>query len=81
MNGVDRYQLAIHALSRVDVNAAEDVLGLSGEFAVREVARAGDAIQKFRTQLQVHRDFVRREGNDPPEIMNWTWSRNGASAS
>jgi xylulose-5-phosphate/fructose-6-phosphate phosphoketolase len=81
MNGVDRYQLAIHALSRVDVGSAEDVLGMSGEFAVRDIARAGDAIQKFRAQLQEHRDFVRREGNDPPEIMNWTWSRNGASAS
>ena len=81
MNGVDRYQLAIQALSRVDVNAAEQVLGMSGEFAVREVAKAGDAIEKFRAQLQEHRDYVRREGNDPPDIMNWTWSRNGASAS
>jgi phosphoketolase len=54
---------------------------MSGEFAVRDIARAGDAIQKFRAQLQEHRNFVRREGNDPPDIMNWTWSRNGASAS
>jgi xylulose-5-phosphate/fructose-6-phosphate phosphoketolase len=81
MNGVDRYQLAIHALSRVDVSSAEDVLGMSGEFAVRDIARAGEAIEKFRAQLKEHREFVRREGNDPPAIMEWTWSRNGASAS
>jgi phosphoketolase len=54
---------------------------MSGEFAVRELAQASSAIQKFRDQLQEHRDYVRREGNDPPDIQNWTWSRNGASAS
>jgi xylulose-5-phosphate/fructose-6-phosphate phosphoketolase len=80
LNGVDRYHLAIQALSRVDVGAAQDVHGLSGEFAVRELAKAGDAIEKFRVALQGHRDYVRREGNDPPEIMEWTWSRNGASS-
>jgi xylulose-5-phosphate/fructose-6-phosphate phosphoketolase len=80
LNGVDRFHLAIQALSRVDIASAEDVHGLSGEFAVRDLARAGDAIQKFKTQLQRHRDYVREEGNDPPEIQNWTWSRNGASA-
>ena len=51
MNGVDRYHLAIEALSRVDVAAAEDVHGLSGEFAVRDLAQAGDAIQKFKDEL------------------------------
>ena len=47
---------------------------------MRDLAKAGDAIQKFKDQLQRHRDYVREEGNDPPEIQNWTWSRNGASA-
>jgi xylulose-5-phosphate/fructose-6-phosphate phosphoketolase len=77
MNGVDRYQLAIEALSRVDLDAAEDVKGLSGAFAVRNITGAVDTIEKFQAKLAEHRAYVREEGNDPPEITNWTWSGNG----
>jgi xylulose-5-phosphate/fructose-6-phosphate phosphoketolase len=78
MNGVDRYQLGIQALSRVDVEAAESVRGQSGEFAIRSVEGAQNAIQEFESKLKENLDYVRAEGNDPPEIMEWTWSRNGA---
>jgi xylulose-5-phosphate/fructose-6-phosphate phosphoketolase len=80
MNGVDRYQLAIEALSRVDLDAAEDVKGLSGAFAVRNITGAVDTIEKFQAKLAEHRAYVREEGNDPPEITNWTWSGNGRVA-
>jgi xylulose-5-phosphate/fructose-6-phosphate phosphoketolase len=81
MNGVDRYQLGIEALSRVDIGMAESLKGMSGEFAVRTIAGAADAIEKFTATLAEHRAYCRREGNDPPEITQWTWSRNGGGAS
>ena len=72
--------LSIEALSRVDMEAAEDVKGLSGAFAVRDITGAIDTIEKFKTKLQEHRYYVREEGNDPPEITDWTWSGNGRVA-
>jgi xylulose-5-phosphate/fructose-6-phosphate phosphoketolase len=80
MNGVDRYQLGIETLSRVDTGAAESVRGASGAFAVRDVAGAASAIEDFGRTLERHKEYVRRVGNDPPEITEWTWSRNGAGA-
>jgi len=77
MNGVDRYQLAIEALSLVDVGAAESVKGMSGEFAVRDIQGATDTIEKLRAKLAEQRAYVRAEGNDPEEITEWTWSGNG----
>jgi xylulose-5-phosphate/fructose-6-phosphate phosphoketolase len=81
MNGVDRFELAIQALSRVDVEAAEAVHGMSGEFAVRAIANASDAIEKLKAKREELRGYVRTEGNDPPEILEWTWTRNGGSSS
>jgi xylulose-5-phosphate/fructose-6-phosphate phosphoketolase len=81
MNGVDRYELAIQALSRADVEAAETLHGMSGEFAVRTIPEAVAAIDKFRAQREGLRRYVRAEGNDPPEILAWTWSRNGTDTS
>jgi xylulose-5-phosphate/fructose-6-phosphate phosphoketolase len=80
MNGVDRYSLATEALSRVDMGASEAVRGASGGFAVRDITGAADAIQELKRRLDAHIAYVRAEGNDPPEITEWTWSRNGAGA-
>src|SRR5215211_1553111 len=80
MNGVDRYTLGIEALSRIDVGASEAVRGASGAFAVREIDGAQDTIELFRNKLKELRSYIREEGNDPPEILDWTWGgRNGAS--
>ena len=79
MNGVDRYQLAIEALSRVDTLAAEMLHGLSGEFAIRAIPDAERAMQVFREQLEEHRRYIRQEGNDPVEITDWTWKPNGSN--
>jgi xylulose-5-phosphate/fructose-6-phosphate phosphoketolase len=81
MNGVDRFELASQAISRVDVGAAEAVHGMSGEFAVRAIPKAAAAIDKFKAQREELLRYVRAEGNDPPEILEWQWARNGAGAS
>jgi xylulose-5-phosphate/fructose-6-phosphate phosphoketolase len=80
MNGVDRFSLAIEALSRVDTGAAEAVRGASGEFAVRDVPHAMEVISRLKERQKELREYVVAEGNDPPEIQEWTWSANGAGA-
>jgi xylulose-5-phosphate/fructose-6-phosphate phosphoketolase len=80
MNAVDRYSLAIDALSRADVAVSEMVRGMSGAFAVRTISGAQEAINKFSAQRDAIRRQVREEGDDPPEIKNWVWS-NGTGVS
>jgi len=75
MNGVDRFQLAIDALSRVDIAVSEFVRGMSGEFAVRTIPGAREAIEKFSERRRDLRRMVREIGDDPPEIRDWAWSR------
>ena len=73
MNAVDRYQLAIDALSRADVAVSELVRGMSGAFAVRTIAGAREAIDKFAERRTELRRQVRENGDDPDEIKNWVW--------
>ena len=75
-NGVDRFQLAIDALLRVDVEASEAVRGMSGAFATKTLANAQEAITKLMKKREELRAYVVEEGNDPPEIQEWTWPRN-----
>jgi xylulose-5-phosphate/fructose-6-phosphate phosphoketolase len=78
MNGVDRYQLAIEALTRADILAAEMLPSMSGEFAIRAVPDAERAINQFRSKLESLRATIREIGDDPPELAEWTWtSANG----
>jgi len=81
MNGVDRYQLAIEALSRVDIGVAETVKGMSGEFAVRSIEGAQGVIEKCRAKLDEYRAYIHEHGNDPPEFTEWNWSLNGGAPS
>jgi xylulose-5-phosphate/fructose-6-phosphate phosphoketolase len=73
MNGVDRFQLAIEAISRADISVSELVRGMSGAFAVRSIPGAHDAIEKFSGRLMELRRQVREAGDDPPEIKDWVW--------
>jgi xylulose-5-phosphate/fructose-6-phosphate phosphoketolase len=73
MNGVDRFQLAIDALSRADIAVSEMVRGMSGAFAVRNVPGAREAIEKFSAHRDELRRQVREAGDDPDEIKNWVW--------
>jgi xylulose-5-phosphate/fructose-6-phosphate phosphoketolase len=68
MNGVDRYQLAIEALSRADLSVAETVRGMSGEFAVRSIADAPRVITGLQERLRQTRAKIRELGDDPPEL-------------
>jgi xylulose-5-phosphate/fructose-6-phosphate phosphoketolase len=79
MNGVDRYQLAIEALRRTDVGLSQALAGASGAFAVRDLGGAERVVQDFEQRVQDHKRYIREEGNDPPEILEWQWS-DGAPA-
>jgi xylulose-5-phosphate/fructose-6-phosphate phosphoketolase len=81
MNGVDRFQLAIDALLRVDVDASEAVRGMSGAFATRSLANTQEAITLLMKSRERLRAYVTEEGNDPPEITDWVWSAERAGAS
>ncbi len=59
----DRYSLAIEALTRADLLAAEMLPSMSGEFAIRAVPEAEKAINAFQA--------LRDSGSKPPAF---TWS-------
>ncbi len=80
MNGVDRYQLAIQALSRADIAISEMVRGMSGEFAIRTVHGARAAIEKFAQRREQLRAAIHELGDDPPEIKDWAWSNSREGA-
>ena len=80
MNGVDRFQLAIDALLRVDVDASEAVRGMSGAFASVKLANAQEAITELTKERERLRAYVTEEGNDPPEILDWTWRSESSGA-
>jgi len=71
---VDRYQLAIEGLSRVDMAISEGIGGMSGAFAVRSIGGAQEAIAKYREQLAAYRSYAREFGDDSPELTKWAWS-------
>jgi xylulose-5-phosphate/fructose-6-phosphate phosphoketolase len=80
MNGVDRFQLAIDALSRADIAVSELVRGMSGAFAVRTIPGAREAIDKYSRRRDDLRRQVREQGDDPEEIKNWAWPSGEAVA-
>jgi xylulose-5-phosphate/fructose-6-phosphate phosphoketolase len=57
LNELDRYHLAIDAIERVP--------GLR--------AKAGEALAALRGKLDTHSEYIREQGQDMPEILNWTW--------
>jgi hypothetical protein len=79
MNGVDRFQLAIEAISRIDTGASESVRGMSGEFAVRVIPDALAVIDRLSARLAQTRAYIREVGNDPPEVATQLWASNGAA--
>jgi xylulose-5-phosphate/fructose-6-phosphate phosphoketolase len=73
MNAVDRYTLAIDAISRADIGVSELVRGMSGAFAVRTIPGAQEAIDKLAQRRSELRREVHENGDDPAEIKNWKW--------
>ncbi|HEY9056862.1 MAG TPA: phosphoketolase family protein [Aurantimonas sp.] len=65
LNQLDRFHLAIAAIERLP-----DRGGMAGE---RAVAR-------FRERLAAHRAYIVENGEDMPEIRDWTWQSTTADA-
>jgi xylulose-5-phosphate/fructose-6-phosphate phosphoketolase len=57
LNGLDRFHLAIDAVSRVP--------GLG--------ARAQTVREAMTAKLEAHHAYIRRHGDDMPEIRDWKW--------
>ncbi len=58
MNDLDRFHLVMDVLDRVP----------------KLRAQAGYMKQRLREKLIEHRDYIRRYGEDLPEIRNWKWT-------
>src|SRR6185312_9306291 len=71
---LDRYSVAIEALTRADLLAAEMLPSMSGEFAVRAVPDAERAITIFQAELS----RLRAAGEAPPPF---TWDPNRSAPS
>ena len=63
INDLDRFHLVSDVIDRVPK---------LGE-------RAAYAKQEIRDKLIDHREYIRRYGDDMPEIKNWTWAGQGAA--
>lgn len=59
LNRLDRFHLAMNAISRVP----------------RLASRAAGLRAKLETALAEHASYIRRHGEDMPEIRDWRWSR------
>ena len=46
----------------------------------RGATRAAYAKQAIRDKLMDHSEYIRRYGDDMPEIKNWTWGGGTAAA-
>ena len=58
INDIDRFHLVMDVIARVP--------GLS--------ARAGQVTKRMLDKLAEHHDYIRRHGDDLPEIRDWKWS-------
>jgi xylulose-5-phosphate/fructose-6-phosphate phosphoketolase len=56
-NQISRYDLVIAALRR----------------AFGDAPQALEIIQRYEEKLREHRRYIEAEGEDPPEIRDWTW--------
>ena len=64
MNDIDRFHLVMDVIDRVP--------GLA--------SRAAYAKQALREKLIDHKLYIRRYGDDMPEIKDWTWGGRAAPA-
>jgi xylulose-5-phosphate/fructose-6-phosphate phosphoketolase len=74
MNDVDRYQLAIQALKRTDEHLSSQLPTGSGAFAVRAIPDAEGAVKRLEDKRAELLRVIPEIGNDPPEILNWSWN-------
>jgi xylulose-5-phosphate/fructose-6-phosphate phosphoketolase len=65
MNGVDRYHVLMQAVRA----------GVSGNPVV--VAKADGVVDRYERKLAEHQAYVTEHGEDPKEIVEWTWDVQG----
>ncbi|MEK6570043.1 MAG: phosphoketolase, partial [Bacteroidota bacterium] len=53
----------------VVIQAAEKMAARNSKVA----GKAEEIVRKYERKLREHREFIRAEGIDPPEIGNWRW--------
>ena len=58
LNDLDRFHLVMDTIARVPQ------IGAKGVYLK----------QQLEDKLIEHRDYIRRHGQDLPEILNWKWS-------
>lgn len=58
LNGMDRYRLALDAISRVP----------------RFGDQVGEAAAMYTAAIGRHRTYIREHGEDLPEVRDWRWS-------
>jgi xylulose-5-phosphate/fructose-6-phosphate phosphoketolase len=81
MNGVDRYSLAIEALKRADKAIADTLPTASGMFAVRMIPDADKIIADLERERDELIASIPERGDDPDEILHWTWGGSDGSGS
>ena len=46
--------------------------------SAKSIAQTQEVITELTRKREELRAYVTEEGNDPPEILDWTWSRKSA---
>lgn len=60
-NTTDRYNLLIEALEKLANNK------------IINIEKANELILKYRNKIKDHKDYITQFGDDPEDILNWTW--------
>ena len=58
LNDIDRYHFAIDAIERLSSIGP----------------RAAYLVQELREKLVEHKAYIRKHGQDMPEVLSWRWS-------
>jgi xylulose-5-phosphate/fructose-6-phosphate phosphoketolase len=63
-NKTDRYNLFIEAIEKM------------AKSGVVEQEKASRLVLIYQNKIKDHKDYIMRVGDDPEEILNWTWKKN-----
>jgi xylulose-5-phosphate/fructose-6-phosphate phosphoketolase len=64
-NKTDRYNLFIEAIEKVAKNGVIDQ------------DKADRLVLAYKNKIKEHKEYILKVGDDPEEILNWTWNRRG----
>jgi len=63
-NKTDRYNLFIEAIEKVAQNGVIDQ------------EKANQLVLIYQNKIKDHKDYIMKVGDDPEEILNWSWKKN-----